>query len=102
MRDGPDPREERDLEPNPWDEEPNKDDMERSPHEMRMVRAHDMKWALVDALSWFEEHIGHDGAPDGGDPEWVTRAVDSICRFDGLTYPPDYWDHIEALRKGNT
>lgn len=53
--------------------------------------------ALVDALMWFEEEIGHDGAPDGGDPHWVNAAIEAICRDDGLHYGPDFHPHWDAI-----
>lgn len=53
--------------------------------------------ACVEALIWFEETIGHDGAPDGGDPGWVNEAVEAIAREDGLHYGPDFQIHVDGI-----
>ena len=44
---------------------------------------------LLEAYEWFDEHIGHDGAPDGGDPAWVGSVRDAIGG-EKSTYGPDF------------
>jgi len=39
----------------------------------------DLREMLLDAYEWFEHAIGHDGAPDGGDPAWVGDAISAIA-----------------------
>jgi hypothetical protein len=39
--------------------------------------------ALEEALEWFAEVIGRDGAPDGGEPGWVGQAEDLLGRRGG-------------------
>lgn len=54
---------------------------------------------LLEAYEWFEEYIGHDGAPDGGDPAWVGAIRDAIGS-EKSNYGPDFDGILEAvLRK---
>ena len=50
---------------------------------------------LLEAHEWFEEHIGHDGAPDGGDPAWVSATTQAIGG-ERSKYGPD-WDAILTI-----
>ena len=44
---------------------------------------------ILDTYEWFLEHVGHDGAPDGGDPPWVSD-VFGLIGGEESHYPPDF------------